>query len=188
MTKAIVSVNKIPLWKNQNVDFPAYGIPSLPKFVVPKQLRGMLVVTPDVKKAWIKHHLVGEALDEKPISQRARDWFWRAAMLAPKTGLPAEAIKQVNRLREQLLAEFSEALESGKLQRFVRSLDEALKKPVTRHDLESEISEFLIKGWINPAAPFCCFNYTALADLLADVLKVETSMSKLWPGSAEGLN
>jgi hypothetical protein len=55
----------------------------------------------------------------------------------------------------------------------VRSLDEALKKPVNRHDVESELSEFLIKGWINPAAPFCCFDYAALADLLAGVLNVK---------------
>jgi hypothetical protein len=85
MTKAISTKKQVQLWKNQKADFPAYGIPPLPKFVVSKELRGLLVVTPDVRKAWIKYHLVGEALDEKPISQRARDWFWRAAILVPKT-------------------------------------------------------------------------------------------------------
>lgn len=142
-------------------------------------MRGLLVVTPDVKKSWIKHHLVGESLAKKPISQRGRDWFWRVAVLTKKSDCPADVLQNFNVIRKQLKREFSENLDSGKLKEFIRSLDEALGKPVNRHDVESKVSDFLIRGWIHHDSPFCCFNYEALAGLLTYVFEKDYNSNYL---------
>jgi len=94
-------------------------------------------------------------------------------MLQGKAKLPNEVRKQTDSWREQLVEEFSKALESGELRTFVLSLGKALQQPAERYNVESAASAFLINGWLYPEAPLCCFTHEALASLLAIVFKNE---------------
>ena len=165
---------QITLGPGVKVDFPVYEVPPLPKFYIPRELQGKLVVPVDIRRYWAKHHMAGCKLTQCHLSTRARDWYWRAAMLRPKATLPERIRDPANDWRKQLVREFSKALECGKLKSFVMSLAKALQKPAERYNVQSAITAFLINGWLYPEAPLCCFTDAALADLLAIVFKDES--------------
>jgi hypothetical protein len=168
---------RIRLFSGIEAEFPIFKVPPMPKISLGKELAGKLVITPEVKRSWFKLHGSGPNISALPISVRARDYFWRAAILAPKDKLASDTYEGIKILRDQLALDFGKAMDDGLLKEFVISFATALGKRVTRVGVQNPMSDFLIAYWIHPDVPLCCFTHVALADYLAEVFKRQKHMT-----------
>lgn len=154
---------------NFRFDFLCHKTPPFPKVSLGRELQGGWVVPANVRKAWARRHIVGKSLQEMSVSERARDGYWRALVLAPEEIIPDGMKGYALALRSQLKSEFEAATRSGELQQFVTSFANALERDLSDPDGTDSVTRFLIGNWLNEGAPLCFFTPVALADFLSGI-------------------